>query len=163
MEPNQALVVKTVFQLQDECLALVIQLKEVILKERKALIGLDTETVAETNAKKDFLGGQLRSRRTQQWDILKRYFSLADTDGLENVLEGPDISIWEEKKKQWLSVWNDTKDEIASNQKFLKHSLKNFDQLAENLKRLLGEQPLYSSKGQRVDVSNHGKMVEAKY
>lgn len=163
MQKQETLVVKTVFELQDDCLALVKALKEILVREKSALIGLDTDTVVETNAKKDFLGNQLKAKKGRMWILLKHQYALEDSEGLEEKLTGEWRAQWLEKKAAWLKHWEETIRLIESNQRFLKHSLKNFDLLADNLKRLLGQQPLYSAKGLRVDSMKLGKMVEAKY
>lgn len=163
MQENDALVVKTIFHLQDDCLLIVKEIKEVLLKERKALIGLDTDAVAETNAKKDHLGGLLRNRKLKLWTLLKHQYEITDTEGLEEKLGEENRKIWLTKKSEWLKNWDETVVLMERNQKFLKHSLKNFDMLVDNLKRLLGDQPLYSAKGQRVDRSAQGRMVQGKY
>lgn len=163
MQEIDPIVVKTVFYLQDECLSIVKELKTVLLSERQALIGLDTQAVVETTAKKDHLGGLLKSKRAYLWRVLKTYYALEDSEGLEEKLREGDRAQWLIRKQEWIKNWDETTKLVEANQRFLKHSLRNFDLLADNLKRLLGEQPLYSAKGQKVDLSSPGKMVEGKY
>ena len=63
----------------------------------------------------------------------------------------------------WSREWSATRSQGEDNQAFLRHSVRNMNLLMENMKRLLGDAPLYGAKGTSTQASASGKVVEAKY
>jgi len=163
MNPNQQQVLRSIFLLQDECFVLAEELKTCLDEERSALIGLKTELIVHTNARKDNLGRQLKYKKKQIWNLVNSQYGLENTEGLEAHIAEPYRSEWLIKKANWLKIWKATSQTCETNQIFLGHSLRNLGLLVDNLKRLFGEQPLYTAKGAKAEAGSSGKVVEARF
>lgn len=163
MDATREQVLRSLFFLQDECFSLATELKACLEEERKALIHLDTQLVVQTNARKENLSRTLAFKRKQMWSLVNAHFGIENTEGLEQFLQEPWMSQWMEKKNNWLKVWNETTRVCETNQMFLRHSLRNLGVLVDHLKRLFGDQPLYTAKGSKADSNQQGKVVEKSF
>lgn len=130
----------------EECLRLATELKACLQEERTALIELRTETIVQTNFRKEDLGRQLAEQR-------KLFSALAHEVG-----ELPEK--WTER---WSPAWAGIESQCRENQKFIQHSLRNLGLIVDNLKRLFGERSTYSPTGKKQETTSSGKMTEASY
>ena len=70
---------------------------------------------------------------------------------------------WMEETEAFFKSWREVYALCEQNQRFIQHSLKNMGLIVENLKRLFGDNSLYSAAGKRVESQAPGKVVEARY
>ncbi len=154
---------ENILSLQEDCARLCLELKGCLEREQLALIQLKMEDIVQNNHLKESLLGQLSTKKAVLRRHLKEVFGVEKAEELDSLLPPDMKKAWQESRTRWLKVWESSRDNCERNQKFMRHSLKNMGLLLENLKRLLGENSLYSAKGTRVDLPNHGKVVEASY
>ena len=154
---------KDILILANECLTICRDLVTCLEEERVALMGLNTEVLVQVNFKKENLGAQLKLSYQEMSKVAKFQYQAATLSevaaSLSVSLQAPWQHVLQELKETQIQLQN-----IAqSNQKFLKHSLKNLSLIVDNLKRLFGDQPLYSQQGKKVEGPQSGRMVEASY
>ena len=144
--------------------AVTTDLQTCLTEERSALISLDIDRIVQSNLRKESLLGKLRRTRREFRTLLRSLAGVESMEGLSPVLES------EENRREWVKLlanWNQQWSDVAklceTNRKFTLHSLRNLGSLVENLKRLFGENPLYSRSGGKLDSSTQGKVVEAVY
>jgi flagellar biosynthesis/type III secretory pathway chaperone len=150
------------FSLSEECIGLANDLRSVLLKERAALITLNTDEVLVLVSQKESGMMKLVRKRAELKKFVRTQFN---EESLEK-LKFSDESLqrdWEVLKQKWNLGWTELRATCEYNQKFIGHSMKNLDRLVENLKRLLGQHATYSPKGKRVDQNSHGAVVEGRY
>jgi len=124
--------------------------------ERECLVQFRTDDLLANNARKEHLIAQL----AQQKFALRQLLAHARRDALLSV---EDEQAWSLYQERWLKSWEKLRARCESNQLFMKHSLRNLDMLTDNLRRLMGQQTLYSPKGTHVDVNKAPKVVEGRY
>ncbi len=150
------------FSLSDESCALASSLKGILLKEREALITLNTEDILILVTQKESGMMKLSRKRAELKKFSRTQFQQEDLEKL--IFSDPELQKeWDLKKKNWAVLWTDIRNVCEHNQKFIGHSMKNLDRLVENLKRLLGQHATYSPKGKRIDQNSQGSVVEGRY
>lgn len=150
------------FNLSAECVALAQSLKEVLIKERAALITLNTDEVLILVTQKESGLLKLTRKRAELKKFARTQFQAETLDGL--VFTDQQLQQeWNQHRQQWGAVWSELRNVCEHNQKFINHSMKNLDRLVENLKRLLGQHATYSPKGKRIDQNSQGSVVEGRY
>ena len=150
------------FNLTDECVAHARNLKEILNKERAALITLNTDDILILVSQKDSGMLKLQRKKAELKKFMREHFqsdSMASLSFSDPFLEAE----WNTKKESWELSWNELRGLCEHNQRFINHSMKNLDRLVENLKRLLGQHATYSPKGKRVDQNSQGSVVEGRY
>lgn len=150
------------FALSDETVSLAQSLRDVLVKERAALITLNTDEILLLVTQKESGMMKIVRKRAELKKFVRIQFNQDNLDDLkfsDEVLQAE----WESKKQQWLKVWSELRDVCENNQRFIGHSIKNLDRLVENMKRLLGQHATYSPKGKRVDQNTQGCVVQGRY
>lgn len=154
---------ETLFELMGECVLRCRELKDALEAERAALIFLKTEEVVEANTVKENALQRLVSVRGKLRDYLHEKFNVTSSEELESKLKEPHLTRWREARNEWLAVWEQTRSTCEVSILFINHSQENLRALGENLKKLFGDRPLYSSQGKTVERTTQGRVVEAKY
>lgn len=140
------------------------QLRECLNEERMALISLNMERIVQSNLRKESLLGKIKRTKHSLQLQLKALFEVSKIHDLSEHLDSEaDRREWEVLLKNWTQDWNSISALCENNQGFIQHSLKNLGVLVENLKRLFGENTVYSSSGGRKDSTTQGQVVEASY
>lgn len=147
----------------DENIALSRDLLKLLNEERMTLIEFNGEKLAENTMAKEMVVAKISLTRKHLREGASTWFSCQDSAELETKLPADLAETWKAKRKEWLAVWKQACEETERNQQFLKHSQRNLTRLIENWRRLMGEAPLYSAKGQKVEASTAGKVFEAKF
>ncbi len=147
----------------DENIALSRDLLSLLNAERIALIAFDGDKLAENTMAKEMVVAKISLTRKHLREGAQSWFSCQDSAGLEAKLPQDLAKDWKAKRQEWLSVWKQACEQTQRNQEFLKHSQRNLTRLIDNWRRLVGEAPLYSAKGQKVEASTTGKVFEAKF
>ncbi|NBX69301.1 MAG: hypothetical protein EBR01_10115 [Proteobacteria bacterium] len=150
------------FSLCEESCALALGLKQVLLKERAALITLNTEEILILVTQKESGMLKLSRKRAEIKKFVRTQFQQDDLEKL-HFTDSELQSQWNILRENWLSAWTELRNVCETNQQFINHSMKNLDRLVENLKRLLGQHATYSPKGKRVDQNSQGSVVEGRY
>jgi hypothetical protein len=140
----------------DESVALCRELQELFGRERSALLTFRGDELAEITMCKERAVSRVVALRRKIGESVKAWCDL------ENQLLPEQVPAWQQKQGQWQAEWTQIRKQAERSQFFLKHSQKNLGSLIENWRRLLGESPLYSAKGTKVDASTTGKVFEAK-
>lgn len=150
------------FSLSEESCALAQSLREVLIKERAALITLNTEEILILVTQKE--SGMLKLSRKRA-EIKKFVRTQFQQEAIENLsFMDPELQQeWERQNALWVQSWKELRKVCEYNQQFINHSMKNLDRLVENLKRLLGQHATYSPKGKRIDQNSQGSVVEGRY
>jgi len=150
------------FSLSEESCALAHSLREVLIKERAALITLNTEEILILVTQKESGMMKLSRKRAEIKKFVRTQFQ---QEAIENlVFMDPELQQdWEKQKAVWSQSWAELRKVCEYNQQFINHSMKNLDRLVENLKRLLGQHATYSPKGKRIDQNSQGSVVEGRY
>jgi hypothetical protein len=156
-------ILEKIFAVQDECTALGWELKECLREEREALIGLKLDSLLTTSSRKEDLLQQLKRKRVFFRLLLKEHLGFEDSTGLDSGLEGEDKKAWGIKRFEWLKTWEQIKNSCEGNYRLMERTQKNQDLFVGHLKQLLGQQPLYSPKGVRVESHSSGRVVEGRY
>lgn len=150
------------FNLSSECIALAGSLKEVLIKERAALITLNTDEVLILVTQKESGILKLSRKRAELKKFARTQFQAETLEAL--AFSDEELQkYWTQLKNEWIAAWSDLRDICEHNQKFIHHSMKNLDRLVENLKRLLGQHATYSPRGKRIDQNSQGSVVEGRY
>lgn len=144
----------------DACLALFEKIEQLLTAERTALILLKTDDVVCLNQQKETL---LKTFNNTKQHIMSTVDELVMHLGADWQTHMPEPIKWQDKKKRFYAQWEKIQHQCDDNQRFMQQSLRNLGQLVDNLKRLMGETPLYSPKGTKVDMATAGKVIEAKY
>ncbi len=147
----------------DESISLCQQLQELLVRERNALIALKGDELAETTMSKEATVARILAIRRKIREAGKSWYAVESSSGLEGKLEPARGRIWAEKHARWQREWEATRGMVERNQRFLKHSQRNLGRLVEHWRAQLGETPLYSAKGMKVDAPATGKVFQAKY
>lgn len=155
--------IETLFELMGHCVQRCRDLKDALETERTALIFLKTEEVVEANAHKEAMLSKLVKARNELREHLLTHFNAKDSAELEQKLKEPVLSRFKLARNEWLAIWEQTRSTCEVSIMFINHSQENLRALGENLKKLFGDRPLYSSKGTKVEKTTHGRVVEAKY
>lgn len=136
---------------------------EILEKERAALIALNTENIMKFSTEKEHLASLLKRTRSDMHDFLKNQFALESSENFDSILTGTEKQEWLALRKDWLKVWEATRNRLEQNQKFMSHSLKNISTLLDNLKGLMGQKPTYSSSGSKVEPKLRTRVIEGRY
>ena len=147
----------------DESIALCRELQDLLCRERLALIHLRGEELAEITMSKEVLVRRIVDSRRRLQESGKAWYGVESSTELEGKVLPEQKEIWSQKHKLWLEAWTETCKQAERSQLFLQHSQRNLGRLIENWRRLIGEAPLYSAKGQKVDNKSTGRVFEAKY
>lgn len=147
----------------DESISLCRELQDLLARERLALIHMRGEELSEITMTKEVLVRRIVESRRQLREAGKAWYGIESSAELEARLADAQKPIWNEKQKLWLQTWTDTCKLAESSQLFLQHSQRNLGRLVEHWRRLIGESPLYSAKGHKVDSPSTGRVFEAKY
>lgn len=150
-------------ELSDSCVQLSLQLIECFRQERISLVGFKMEEMLHTNLLKEQLLGELRRRREDLREKIKERFGTAEWEEAAALLPEDEKSMWRAARANWLSTWNELRRLCEQNQNFMKHSLRNLECIADNLKRCFGLHSTYSAKGVRVDGKAQGGVLEGSY
>ena len=151
-----------VFNLSSECIALARSLREVLIKERTALITLNTDEVLIQVTQKESGILKLARKRAELKKFARTQFQAETLEAL--VFSDEELQKeWAQYKQEWITVWTELREMCEYNQKFINHSMRNLDRLVENLKRLMGQHATYSPKGKRIDQNSQGSVVEGRY
>lgn len=151
------------FKLNDECIQIARELIDCLNAERVSLIQLKTEEISRINLSKENLLYKIAEKKGLLRSFTLSAFGVTSFDDIEGRLPEECRAEWGQRRKAWADTWRQLHDVSRRNQMFLRHSLKNLGRLVDNFKRLIGETPLYSSKGTQVDSMRPGKVVEASY
>jgi len=151
------------FHLNDECIQTCRELIDCLNAEHAALIQLKTEEISRINLSKENLLYKIAEKKGLIRSFTLSAYGVTILDEIEAKLPEEDRAEWSMRRKEWADTWRRLHDVTLRNQSFLRHSLKNLGRLVDNFKRLIGEVPLYSSKGTQVDSMRPGKVVEASY
>ena len=160
MAPNPF--INYLFNLSDECTSLALALREILAQERAALIGLNTDNILLLVSQKESLMLKLQRKRAELKNFARTQFQIEDLGQWHSGDEAV-LAAWKLKSEEWNAVWESVRSDCDSNQKFIKHSMRNLGLLVENLKRLFGQHATYSAQGKRIEQNSSGKVVEAKY
>jgi hypothetical protein len=147
----------------DESIALSRELQDLLCRERLALIHLRGEELAEITMSKEVLVRRIVDSRRRLRESGKAWFGVESSSELEALLLAEQKPVWAEKQKLWLQTWKDTCEQAERSQLFLQHSQRNLGRLVEHWRRLIGEAPLYSASGRKVDAPSTGRVLQAKY
>lgn len=147
----------------DESLVLAQEFQQLLSREHKALLSFRGEELAEITMSKERGVARIAALRKQIQDAGRAWFGIESSEELEKKISPEQAKIWNEKLSAWRAEWKQTRKQAERSQFFLKHSQRNLGSLIENWRRLLGETPLYSAKGRKVDAPSTGKVFEAKY
>lgn len=139
------------------------ELQQVLSRERVSLIALRGDELMEIIMSKEMMVSRLFALRKQIREGIKRWYGAETVADLERGLSEAERLRWRDLQGRWKTTWEKTRDEVERNQSFLKHSQRNLGRLIEHWRGLLGESPLYSAKGQKVDADSTGKVFEAKF
>jgi flagellar biosynthesis/type III secretory pathway chaperone len=147
----------------DESISLCRELQKVLSQERQSLLAFRGEDLAETTMAKEVTVAKILQSRKKLKEAGAAWFGVSSTEELTALLGDADKQVWITKQKDWKAEWKAICVQVERNQLFLKHSQKNLGRLIENWRRLLGQNPLYSSKGQKIESPSTGKVFEAKF
>lgn len=156
-------ILEKIFALQDECTSLGLELNECLRVEREALVNLKLDVLLNTASQKEDLFQQLKKRRAFFRLVLKEHLGYENSAQLDTQLTGEEGKVWGKKRFDWLKVWGQIKDSFEANHRLIEASQKNMDHLVGHLKQLLGQGPLYSPKGTKVDSAASGKVIQGRY
>lgn len=129
---------------------LVREMREVLQKEKKALVEFDSGLLWEAQSEKQNYLSRVIEAKTKRETLL----SLMSLNGSLNESDT--------FQQEWVKEWEALRSDCLVNQKLLKHSLKMMTLLSENFKRCLGIVPLYSPKGTSVDTQPMGSKIQRK-
>jgi len=121
---------------------------EVLKAERESAIGIRTDEILETSVKKT---------ACQQKIKLLHERILAFTSGAPAPIGHEE---WDRTESAFRFLWAQVEKQGRSNQEFLKLSLSHLGRLADNLKTLLGNHSVYSARGEKVDSTSTGQVLE---
>jgi hypothetical protein len=147
----------------DESILLCKELQQVLAEERESLLFLKGEALAQSTMAKEHVVAKILNSRKKLKSAGSAWFGVDSTEGFAEHLTPEESAKWSEKHLCWKAEWKATCSQIERNQNFLKHSQKNLGRLIEHWRRLLGENPLYSKKGLKVESTSTGKVFEAKF
>ncbi len=147
----------------DESLALSREFQQLLGRERTALLSFRGEELAEITLSKERIVARIGAVRKQIRDAGLAWYGIDSSADLVQRVSAEQAKVWNEKQQAWKGEWEKTRQQAERSQFFLKHSQRNLGTLIEHWRRLLGEAPLYSAKGRKVDVSSTGKVFQAKY
>jgi len=131
-------------------------------KERTGLISFDIDKITRSTIEKTTLVNQLKEKR----ESLKRIAVVRYGKNLSEVeteLSDELRETWRALESKWKISWLKLSRQCESNQKLLKHSLRNLDLLLGNLKTLFGNPIVYNQSGKRQDLSTSGKVLEGRF
>lgn len=150
-----------IFRAQEECTLTLKELLKVIDQERSSLVRLAINEISENTRRKEMLNAQLIQKSKQLKKVVEGQFGTLQD--FEEKLTSDELVEWNRLRDGFWNLHKTLKNECEINQNFLKSSLRNLRKLSDNLRRLFGEQPLYSPKGTKVDRSSEGRVLEASY
>lgn len=142
------------------CIELAQALEACLSEERRWVIEFRTEMILENNLKKEELLRELVEKRNLSIKLLasdlcgKPATEALDQDSIQELTR---LNI------QWKDAWQSLYKHCESNQSFLKHSLKNTEELYEDLTRAFTQTGTYSSKGIRNESMPSGNVVRGSY
>jgi hypothetical protein len=149
--------------LNDEAVRLCRIVFENLQDERLALISLDTPRISELLMQKEHHVQMLDNCRTKIGMIFTKEFQVDTPEAFEALLSVEQFPRWAAARTLWQNEWAKVVMLGNQNQTFLKHSMKNLSKFADHLKQLLGEPSRYSSKGDKVESSSEGRVLEASF
>lgn len=141
----------TVIQWIEECIVVTDTLILKINEERAFLVSWNTEQLFQNNQEKEDLINDILERRAKIEAAIKLDGELAST---------PEFI---KAKKIWSEKWNTLRALCIDNKFFIQHSLDNVNLFVENLKKLMTNHKLYTSKGTAAVTQQAGKVVEGTY
>lgn len=146
-----------------ECAQLCEELRAGLRAERQALVSFQMNELAEATMRKELATRSLQTRRNRMREMMLKQFGTNDAALLVDKLPEAARAAWREADANWQLQWAETYSICEQNQRFLKHSLRNMGMMLDHFKRLIGEKPTYSAKGQRVDKPFEGKVTAGRY
>lgn len=147
----------------DESISLCKELQKVLADERESLLFLRGEALAQSTMAKEHVVAKILNSRKKLKVAGQAWFGVDSTEAFSEHLTPTEFKEWSEKHSIWKAEWRATCSQVERNQSLLKHSQKNLGRLIEHWRRLLGENPLYSNKGLKVEATSTGKVFEAKF
>lgn len=147
----------------DESIALSAELYALFEQERIVLLELKGDALSDITMNKDVLVRRIHQVREQLRQSGKSWFGIEDSQDLEAKLTLEQKAIWSEKQAAWRKNWAEVVSAAKRSQLFLASTQRNLGKLVDHWRRLIGEAPLYSAKGQKVETPTTGRVLEAKY
>jgi hypothetical protein len=147
----------------DESILLCKELQRVLAEERESLLFLRGEDLAQSTMAKEQVVAKILNSRKKLKVAGQTWFGVDSTEAFGEHLTPEELKVWSEKHSLWKTEWKATCSQVERNQSFLRHSQKNLGRLIEHWRRLLGENPLYSKKGLKIEAPSTGKVFEAKF
>lgn len=147
----------------DESVAASAELQELFRRERVALIHLRGEELSEITMAKEVLVRKVTQIRAELKKAALAWYGAENPDALAGLLPPEHKAQWAVKQGAWVKSWDETCKEASRSQLLLEHSQRNLGRLVDHWRRQIGEAPLYSNKGQKVDAPSTGRVFEAKY
>lgn len=127
-----------IFSLSDACAEQARELTQVLREERRSLIEFRVVDLPAINLRKESLLSSIVRKRKELQGFLRFHFGVETLSALEERIDEPLRSQCRDHHSQWRRVWQDLQEVCASNQRFLKQSVKSLGLLVDNLKKLLG-------------------------
>lgn len=155
------LILHQIFQAQGESTLVLREILKVLHRERTCLVQLQINEISETTRLKENLNLQLILKSKRLKKLVEGSFSTLND--FEDKLNENERAQWNLLREEFWNLHAEIKTVCGVNQGFLKSSLRNLGTLSDHLRRLFGEQPLYSQKGTKVDRSSQGRVLEASY
>lgn len=150
-------------RLGQESLELCDNLEKCFQQERRLLVELKMEELAQLNLRKEAYISKLVRKRHELKQSLRMYFAVENPKEVLSKVSPEDGAQWMIHWEQWLKRWDEIRVTCVENQKFLEHSTRNIGVLVDQLKSLLGEHSIYSKEGKRVELQSEGKVLQGKY
>ena len=147
----------------DESISLCKELQQVLSRERMALIAFRGEELTETTMVKEMVVSKILALRKQLRQAANKWYGVENNPDLEQKLTTEQLPEWKQREAVWREEWKVTCTQAERNQEFLKHSQRNLARIIEHWRRQLGEAPLYSAQGKKVDAPSTGKVFQAKF
>jgi hypothetical protein len=155
---------ESILTLSDECVATCAALCQCLALERQSFVEFKMEEMLHNNFEKDRLLGQLTSlKQTLRGHVATLTGGPSDLESLMKILPAAEAESLAEKNAQWRLAWEALAVLCQKNQWLFKHSLRNLDAIADNLKRLFGLHSTYTARGTRVDLKPRGSTVGGSY
>lgn len=139
------------------------ELETLLARERTALIAFRGDELTEITMSKQMLAQKLLNIRSTIRQAVGKWWGVDAMDGLLDKLSATEQQRWVALHETWQNRWRHLSGAMERNQRFLQHSQRNLGKLIANWRRLTGQGPLYSAKGQKVEAASPGKMIVAQY
>ncbi|NBX92356.1 MAG: hypothetical protein EBQ85_03890 [Proteobacteria bacterium] len=146
----------------EECIRLVGELCLVLDREREGLTSFDMEKIINSSVEKSSLMLRLKDKREALRKLAQVRYGKPLSE-VSSILPNSLLQQWEIGFTEWQRSWSKLQGKCESNQKLLKHSLKNLELLLGNLKHLFRNPGVYNQSGKRRDLSSSGRVLEGRY